>query len=157
MASHAPGGTRALVVITGPLESVPDDGTLSRLADLRAAADARVVLVSRPLESSSVHRSRLATLALALDATTVVAGNPTDWIDPFASEPDLSLVQAMDLVAALLAGEPLCSLKVTLRVRATPDEPFRSGELLRKQVGVSSNFCPFDCLEVPLVFAARIP
>jgi hypothetical protein len=156
MATHAPEGTRALVVITGPLESDPDDATLSRLAELRAAVGARVLLVSRPLEEQTVARARLAALATALEATTVVAGYPTDWPD-YYGETDNGQVQALELATAWLTGDPLPSLKATFRVRTTPDKPFRSGELLRSELQVESQECPMGCWMVPIAFAARIP
>jgi hypothetical protein len=159
MAAHAPQGSRALVVITGPLESDPDDATLSRLAELRATAGAEVVLVSRPLEYWSVGRPRLAALASALQATTIVANLPLGSAEFPIQDPDLGLVQAMELATAWLTGEPLPTLKVTYRVKSWSPELFRRGELLRSEVKfeAATDICPGFCDIVPVGFAARIP
>lgn len=160
MAGGSAAGPRTVIAVIGG----DDDGALSatqRAAALeslrlqRVAGGVRTILVGAIRDADVDERQRIADLAEALQAPLVSSG--TIYYEPRMTTSELELYAALDLAAGLLENARLPTLSATFRVRAPTAGLFAAGSTLRGALYVQSEFCPFECAEVSLSFAAKIP
>lgn len=157
LTEYAPGESKSLVILTGPLEQGVDDATFTSLAGLRRDSGVQVTLVSTGLPSSGDDRPRLAKLAAALEAAVIVAGYPTSWPEYGKPTQENGIVQAMGLAADYLTGASLTSIRASLLLGDFTGEGFAPGFPLQQQVGLDVGYCPWDCWLQPLHFYIRTP
>jgi hypothetical protein len=161
MATSAPAGSRALVILTGGADAVSgtieqqDQALATRVAPAQRAAGIRTLLVAGQLPEASPERARLAQMAALLDAPLIFSGYPANWRPEF--NPFDGLHTAMALAADITGGAALPTLEAAFRLRTDAARPFVSGALLEGTVYIESDLCPMGCAEIPLAFAARIP
>ena len=158
--SRAAAGLRNVIAVVGG----DDDSGLAepqRVAALeslrlqRIAGGVQAILVGAFRNVDFAERDRIADLAEALQAPLVSSG--TIYYEPAMTTGEPELYAALDLAAGLLEDARLPTLSATFRVRAPASGRFAAGSTLRGVLYVQSENCPFDCSEVPLSFAARIP
>jgi len=157
LTEHAPGESKSLVILTGPLEQGVDDTTFTSLARLRRDSGVQVTLVSTGLPSSGDDRPRLAKLAAALEAAVIVAGYPTSWPEYGKPTQENGIVQAMGLAADYLTGASLTSIRASLLLGDLTGEGFAPGFPLRQKVELDVGYCPWECWLQPLHFYIRTP
>jgi hypothetical protein len=167
-------GTRTVVALLGGGDDgewteEEQDSRLAALQHLQEDTAVRSILVSAPSKSSwrdatgrqvtdsdtFPKRKAVAELAAALHAP-IVATDSIFYDVPSPIRADATYA-AFDLVADLIEGAPLPSLSATFRVRAPSPGAFPSGSMLRGVLYVQDQSCPFECAEVAIAFAARIP
>jgi hypothetical protein len=157
--TQAPAGTRTLIAFLGggddrALTDAERTAALSALRERNDSAGTRAIVVAATGQGSLPADPRaLADLANALRAPTIAFG-----FSPFITRSWASgSFAALDLAADLVEGTSLPTISAKLRVRAAHDGAFAAGAKLRGVVFLQSEICDWDCLQVPVEFAADIP
>jgi hypothetical protein len=159
---EAPPGNRALVVMLGGgddsgLSTEEREQALAALGQQRDATGILSLLIAGASLAQPDERTALAELAATLRAPTIALGIFTDQSGNPVQSWTAGSFGALDLAADLLDGLPLPTLSATFRVTADAPDTFLSGAILHGVIYLESYICDWDCYELPIEFAVRIP